>query len=136
MKVEHLMVGDWVKYTPTGRLIRIAGLIKHSVGFNTIYAYTGTYNQLQSISSAYIEPISLTEELLLKNGFRKKKFKGHDVLMIFNLGISIEKVKDGWLINTAKANEDFTTEFLGIINYIHEIQHVLFVSGIEKEVIL
>lgn len=137
MEGNKLIVGDWVKYIPTGRFIRIAGLIKHHLHGYTIYAYTGTYNQLQSFSSAYIEPIEITEEFLLKNGFRRKEFQDRNVFMIFNLCISVVKVEAGWFINVAKGNEPLhSTEFAGLINYVHELQHVLFVSGIEKEVVV
>lgn len=138
MKVEELMVGDWVKYTLTDTPIVIKGLVKYSLSdiYAYVYANTGTYNQLQCFSSAYIEPIEITEEFLLKNGFRRKEFQDRNVFMIFNLCISVVKVEAGWFINVAKANEDLHnfTEVSVLINYVHELQHILRLIGIEKEV--
>lgn len=131
MEGNKLMVGDWVKYTITGIPARIAGIIKTSKECN-IYAYVGTGNRLQGINERDFEPIPITEDFLLKNGFRRKEFKDHNVLMIFNLGMSIAKVKTGWFINVSKGNEEVSK----LINYVHELQHILRITGIEKEVIV
>lgn len=138
MKATDLMIGDWVKYTLTGIPARVTGIIKTPKECN-IYAYVGTGNRLQGINERDFEPIPLTEDFLLKNGFRKEEFKDHNVFIIFHLGISVEKVGTGWFINTSKVNgslRNYFTEFSGLINYVHELRHVLFVGGIEKEVIV
>lgn len=137
MKATDLMVGDWVKYTLTGIPARVAGIIKTSKECN-IYAYVGTGNSLQGINERDFEPIPLTEDFLLKNGFHKDECKECNYLKFFHLDVSVEKVTTGWYIHTSKVKEslhDFN-EFSGLIHYVHELQNVLTISDIEKEVII
>lgn len=129
MEGNKLMVGDYVKYIPTGRFIRIAGLIKHYLHGYTIYAYTGTYNQLQSFSSDYVEPIPITEEFLLKNGFCSK----HNDLYYLGSGwyLDVEGSAIGEF-NDAYESPKFIEQFT--VKYVHELQHLLRMMGEEKEV--
>ena len=126
MKVEELMVGNWVTVKHTHRqpsTEKVYGIGQTNV---LIKMSSGIY----SFDYERIQPIPITEDFLLKNGFRKKEFKGHNVFMIFKLNMSIEKVETGWFINIAKGNEEVSV----LINYVHELQHVLTIINIEKEV--
>ena len=128
MKVEHLMVGNWVKYTLTGIPARVAGIIKTSKECN-IYAYVGTCNRLQGINERDFEPIPITEEFLKKNGFCSK----HNDLYYLDSGwyLDIEGSAIGEF-NDAYESPTFIKKFT--VKYVHELQHILRLTGIEKEV--
>lgn len=132
MKPNELMFDDYITVAHTHR----------QPSTEKVYGIGQTHVLIKMSSGIYsfeyerIQPIPITEDFLLKNGFRKKEFKDHNVLMIFNLGMSIVKVETGWFINVSKANEHLHnfTEVSVIINYVHELQHILKLIGIEKEV--
>lgn len=122
------MVGDWVKYTLTGIPARVAGIIKTSKECN-IYAYVGTGNRLQGINERDFEPIPITEDFLLKNGFCSK----HNELFYIDQGwyLDIEGSAIGEF-NDAYESPKFIKQFT--VKYVHELQHILRIIGIEKEV--
>lgn len=130
MKATDLMVGDWVKYTLTGIPARVAGIIKTSKESN-IYAYVGTGNRLQGINERDFEPIPITEDFLLKNGFCSK----HNDLYYLGSGwyLDVEGSAIGEF-NDAYESPQFIEQFT--VKYVHELQHILRLTGIEKEVIL
>ena len=123
MDVNDLMLGDWVM-NACGTPRKVYELVQDQVtyeleggGLNTTHC-----NQLY--------PIPLTEEILVKNGwdFRDRQYAiecKEDEQGI----VELSRDKDGyyWSINW--------DEYLIIrIHYVHELQHILRLCGIEKEI--
>lgn len=119
MKANELMIGDWVKIiddapTMSGECHRVDWIRTGEFGLDN----------RKIVTYPYIEPIPLTEEILVKNGFIRKTKKEweyikDDILIVFGMY--------GWLSVT---NLNF--KLYGDIKYVHELQHALRVCGIEE----
>ena len=111
MDCKDLMVGDWVKVRVTNKCRKIAGT--NDLLFHNDY-----------------DPIPLTEEILVKNGFDFTK-RNYGVCCKEDkyLDVELSKDKNGfyWSINTDEY------EILRI-DYVHTLQHLLWLCGIEKEI--
>lgn len=112
MKANELMVGDWVRMPlglPEIRQVKYPSEID---------------------DADFYEPISLTAEILEKNGF---------TIHLSHCGIKwlwIEKQKFELAIDEENRNK--ITTALGLIDieikYVHELQHALRLCGIDKEI--
>lgn len=140
MKVEHLMVGDWVKNEGVVTQLKNQDFIGDRKSFT---------------------PIDLTEEILLKIGFKKTKLlkndnKNYDYrnnrnfdyyclgksqYRLYDVYISITK-EDVFSIHAevfyyADPNKTgLSRVFTGDILWVHELQHIFRMLNIEKEVII
>ena len=121
MKVEELMVGDFV--IDDGVRTRI-----DEMDF--------------VLNSDKLSPVPLSEEIFLKSGFVKT---GTDeVCYRYSKGtndyycrVEISRQRGEWFVNARKFsinNIPYDREFKGLILFLHELQHILRVTGIEKEV--
>ena len=121
MKVEELMVGDLVKDKGVATRIDNLDFIEDS-------------NNLS--------PIDLTEENLLKSGFVKTgtdevRYRYSKATCDFFCRVEISPEKDKWVVHAEKCGigiNYYKREFHGRILFLHELQHILKVIGIEKEV--
>lgn len=147
MKVEELMIGDWVHlistihnvsfpdngviqdegYTTTRTPIKIT-----TVSENCVSYYSNKLELYITLSSEDIEPIPLTPEILKKNGFegikegRFPSLRNHYNDIIFQL----ERIKE-------EGNCKILYIFKNIpIFYIHELQHALKLCKINKKIII
>lgn len=116
MKIENLMIGDWVMYNP-------------NTFIEDEYVPTKKCFPLQIQSGEDIdlaceccyEPIPLTTEILLANGFERNERFDHDECIYFSFptkrnGFGIEKRYDMYYI---------TYHELMPIRYVHEFQQAL-----------
>ena len=118
MKVTDLMLGDWIE----------DGYKKSQVTSITCDGIVETTAAISNIE--VVDPIPLTEDILVKNGwdFRDRQYAiecKEDKLGI----VELSRDKDGyyWSINW--------DEYQIIrIHYVHELQHILRMCGIEKEI--
>lgn len=116
MKATELMIGDWVLYNTTPK--RIGGIDGKIIRFFRWDVWE---------NPSAIEPIPLTAEILEKN---------------LSTTSQIQYCWDDFLSNSF--GEDFyemryhgdVTELVISIRYVHELQHVLKLCKIEKEVVL
>lgn len=121
MKANELMIGDWVMCGNTP--YQIAEI---SIGGTVCVDYE---NELFT-SLDDIEPISLTAEILEKNGFESTPAPSERVWR--------RNSQEVWLDNEGKnywanlKNGEFYFE--GYIEYVHELQHALRLCGIENEI--
>lgn len=122
MKVNELMVGDWVicnhyQDKPFTKQFGVADFVK------------GEYE--------FCEPIPLTEDILVKNGFEVHPFgcewrqeKGIDfqnyIVVYFRRNGEPRKVE---LCFVNKVNTEVRD-----IKYVHQLQHLLRLCGIKKEI--
>lgn len=120
MKVTDLMVGDWiqVKRGFNGHLTneKIKGIIDDDTE-----SYPITLATEETVSLNDVVPIELTEEILVKNGF-VKTWNGDWQLKEYS---TIIISKDYYVKIFERSIR---------IDYVHELQHLLRMCGIEKEI--
>ena len=114
MKVNELMIGDWVRRQGKEEPMKVLSINEHGccLGFKNNDGYCGEAEDL-------IEPIPLTDEILKKNLFHKKGLHG-SVELVVNVGIGADPKRmylgryvDGW------------TDGIALIKYVHQLQHAL-----------
>lgn len=114
MKPNELLVGDWV--LDGTRIAQITSITCDGV-------IETTANKFSNIE--VIEPFPLTAEILEGNGF---EFDGDDIykwgdyqlVIVYKGGFLF-----GWVFGYRKQ-----------LNYVHELQHVLRLCGIDKNIVL
>lgn len=142
MKASDLMIGDWVFSFHAGRNIQIRELLEDSVVCSKNLRISADENiVIESYDN--ISPIQLTEEILEKNGFKKKvwwKYRESDVTTYaIGEGFHIElSENEFWLVDNCSDYGDYGYESNWIVEvkYVHELQHILRLCKIEKEIIL
>jgi hypothetical protein len=135
MKINELMIGDWVynKHHKKNIQIQPYDFFVHGHGNNGTFAVSSTI-----VSGRDLVPIPLTEEILVKNGFKKQEDVNE---------WSYYKSKDGkgqymilWSMDYNYLEiGSYTEEFgefnrLGVMRYVHQLQHALRLCGIDKEI--
>ena len=120
MKTKDLMIGDYVQVSPSMMHIKIAAIHQGSVG------YYGS-NILNWVREALLKPIELTPEILIKNGLKPQNTGFFDEDIRGEFEISIENNNIYWTIN-------FWEYSILKLNYVHELQHILKLYEIEKEI--
>ena len=129
MTNEELSIGDWV-YRPD--CYDQVEEIRHNgvIGYDSLRGL---------ITFSELEPIPITPEILKENGFieitgRVKRlvwaWKKHGTLIEVN-----EATPKWYQIVINKETSDFGDERI-FVKYVHELQHVLRLCQIEKEIIL
>jgi len=126
MEAKDLMIGNWCAYGVNCKG-RVTALTEHLI---TLSVDGNEINGLYMLMPDMVRPIPLTEEILVKNGwdFRDRQYAiecEEDVQGI----VELSRDKDGyyWSINW--------DEYQIIrIHYVHELQHILRLCGIDKEI--
>lgn len=110
MKANELMIGNWVKCGK--RYMKVTQLA-------------------EDMDCDDIEPITLTPEILEKNGFEKKTFYG-----IYDdyFDLDIREYSDGLYIVTYHSCEFNIPDQTIHLSWVHELQHFMRHCGIEKEI--
>jgi len=127
MKVEDLMVGDWM-YITEHPIKKEAKQVKPEHFLRSLVTF---------------EPIPLTAEILEKNGFidssfeANKKYKYIIHTNEYQLGYypkmnSFNVYKKG--IDPFYGKDKFCCGFQNIVKYVHELQHALKACKIDKEI--
>lgn len=151
MKVENLMIGDWVcledenlpleeRYFKIEYLSISAGVSWANQGTNAPIGL-GNGESLIPVFRDEIYPIPLTPEILKKNGFNEEQkrvcfvvsHKEYQLTYSFNSNwFSIYK-------NANVSGSDypiFICAFQERIKYVHHLQHALKLCGIDKEIVV
>lgn len=128
MKVEDLMIGDWVKHSITGQI----GKVYRICGNEYIAFIDG------DTSSELVEPILLTLEILEKNEILYEKQSFYYVIEdVEDLECTyyIQQVLQGdWAIGVDIGAYDCSV--FARVKYVHELQHALKLCGINKEIVV
>lgn len=111
MKANELMIGDWVVATEVGKPVQITAIADANVAISS-------FPHFAFING--IEPIILTSEILEKN------FPDTEILVWYGN-------KDKWHIE-CPAFEDLQVKIE--IKYVHQLQHVLNLLEIERQIVL
>lgn len=153
MKAEELMIGDWVIRKSDKRPMTVVEL-RYAETIAAITPDDVYYGDMQDYHESEVEPISLTREILEKNGF--KKGEDDQLGTIFHLQIPTGFERDSYTIKISiykKPICDVSTLFKcwgwippsnGGVNdihlcnllYVHQIQHALRLCGIEKDLVI
>lgn len=130
MKANELMLGDWVAFRKDfpDRVNAIA------IGGHSVSLEHDSWQQMSSI-----QPLPITPEILEKNGFdflyssvpggtpQEQRMRKVDTYRW--LGIAVNYYHE--------TNDFQIVDFRGVrFNYVHQLQHVLRLCGIEKEIVL
>lgn len=128
MDAKDLMIGDWVM-TEVG-IMRVAQIFKNHIDCNV-----PTGSKIWKITT--IEPIPLTPEILEKNGFKRVRDKlGRVFYSIADdyFDLTIDEITDSiWCIEYDDLEAHFPT-CRNLVAHVHELQHVLRLCGVEKEI--
>jgi hypothetical protein len=124
MDCKDLMIGDWVNYKSpsSGKLrpIKIANI--YGCEFN---CEVENWNIISGMSISDTEPIPLTEEILVKNGFQLES-KIEDDCLTYKCGnFHLFYYPDGTGLYSYNSQI--------VIGSVHQLQHLLRLCGIEKE---
>lgn len=152
MKVEDLMVGDWVHLISTIHNVSFPdnGVIQDegyttirtpikitTVSENCVSYYSNKLEVYITVSSEEIEPIPLTPEILKKNDILYEKQSFYYVIKDDkNLECTyyIQRVQEDWAIGVDIGAYDCSV--FARIEYVHELQHALKLCGINKEMVV
>lgn len=133
MKASELMVGDLVLHD--GKVIRVDAVHKRKIGYHK------TKDKLTWLFSGQFEPIPLTPEILEKNGFEKKGviklyylYAGIDHRVTIHDDKEFINSDNEWYVHVG--NEDYCTIAMSELTYLHELQHILRLCKISKEIVV
>lgn len=145
MKAEDLNIGDVIKVAWQGK----QPTIEKVYALESVGVFIKVHNEAKMITYDKVLPVSIAAEILLKSNFKKATtydegefyHSKEDSEYYYNIRMCYRPTKNQWNIHTERFNvgensKYFLREFDGCIKYVHELQHVLKVVGIEKEVIV
>lgn len=139
MKTEDLMIGDWVLTLESTHKEKVFAQVDAiEEGKHSILVTRECSNWFVDVD--WIEPISLTSEILEKNGFRKSVSPPGIHAKCYEINNKDEK----YCLTIANYNEykrlllDIDSEDSECFNikcdYVHQLQHALRLCGIKKEI--
>ena len=127
MDIENFMVNDWASLYKNDELIGIEKLTKQTF-----------FNALNSNATINLEPISLTEELFMLNGWKKNgpylnyKIDEFSTLTYYFYEYRLSctwKGRDEWENNAIVTDK---TLIIRGLKYVHELQQALRLHGLNK----
>lgn len=144
MKAKELMTGDWLRVSdvPTnleskiGKCGKVAKLEQYPNYSGIAIKFDNELDTYFCEKEEELAPIPLTPEILEKNGFEhyvsgedSDNFDGTQG----DLAYTFNKTTDGYM-SCIDVTHSFT--ITGKIKYVHELQHLFRLCGIEKEIVL
>ena len=131
MKVNELMIDDWVYYGGKEQMpCRVRSIIGNSIKFDN-----GTPQDWMSEVKNFT-PIPLTAEILEKIGF--VEFMPHNwQIVINNIMIELRETEHNmaiWLDWGERYRDVYASYILPSPNCVHDLQHALRLCNIEKEI--
>jgi hypothetical protein len=127
------MVGDLVLHD--GKVIRVDAVHKRKIGYHK------TKDKLTWLFSGQFEPILLTPEILEKNGFeRDKNISLYNAYTGINSRVTLRddfmsmNSRNMWDVHVD--SEDFCTIANCELTYVHELQNLLRICKIYKEIVV
>ena len=141
MKVNELMIGDWVKLNKD-YYCKFLQLTAIDETYNSINYFDGDVEGELTLQLTDIEPIPLTPEILEKNGFQytnQHTLKGADTYVLrleqrgFDLRITI-KLNDYFALDSYDDRMYRLAEIQTGKWYVHDLQNALRLCGIDKSI--
>ena len=140
MKPNELMVADCITVAHTHR----QPTIEQVYGIGQTDVLVKFESGIQLFEYSRVSPVPLSEEIFKKNGFvqpfkedSSKYCEAEEKVDCFYRIKIQDYAQEGFYIETYitdKKNVNSEKEFSGFIKYVHELQHILRLIGIEKEV--
>lgn len=138
MHLNDLMIGDWVKHTylhwktgePIIRIFRISR-IENELGKYYVWANEPDCSG-RMCHPEKLEPLLLTPEILTHNGW---KWDGMYATLIHNDDMKMSWYKHEGIVRDYYHDNLIFLSRPGIV-YIHQLQHILNMCGIDKEILL
>ena len=144
MKASDLRIDDWVEVKNSTHLkfVQVNGILN-----NSVFTKSAEYES-EEIDISDLKPIQLTPEILEKNGFKKYRIcygvygwnlmdSDYPVLpFVLVDDFSFGKPGEYMFGVEYEAGEVTGIRELGVIRYIHELQHLLKLFRIEKDILL
>ena len=112
MNTRELRIGNWVKWIGKPCKVDLALL-------------TTEFDDCKTEESSYVEPIELTEQMLLDNGFEfREDFLGMRCFIKYKDGdyIRVQRYTDSWGIKLY--SEQSNAYFSASTIYLHEVQNL------------
>lgn len=129
--VKELQIGDWVLYTEFGK--NKPTQVEDIESSGRVWLK----GENEYTTNTYIDPIPLTEEIIEKNDINEV---GQNLrwIIVESEQTEFKKREETIYIHTYRYNNDTYVEtgVLLPIRYVHELQHVLRVCKIDKEIVL
>lgn len=124
VKINDLSVGDWVEWIGERCKVDLPLL-------NTVFPHAKIY---PAYTSATLQPIPITPDILEKNGFRKNGKYNEWNIGEWNenpfIGVSLDR-------QSARVRHFDNDIFIeDKVLFVHQLQHALRLAGIEKEIVL
>ena len=151
MKAEDLMIGDWVTITEPDDFHGYTGKVVIT-NAETNYIMVRIPNMhLHDVFVEDLQPIPLTEEILRNNGFKNDVLAEKSIIAegASNFSVILISEDNRIMINNIDEylnsfnnwhihidTEDMRTMGTAEITYVHELQHLLKLCKIEKDIIL
>lgn len=138
MRADDLMIGDLVYYSyPNQFVTKVIDVCSHGEEHfirckrdekDNLYKQ----DQLEDFHVGILNPIVLTEEILKKNGFLEDSNGIFYLKEYLKFGFKKDVDYGYWFINRA----DNYKEYICTCDFVHELQHILKLCKIEKEIVL
>ena len=134
MKVCELMVGDLVLHD--GKVIRVDAVHKRKIGYHK------TKDKLTWLFCGQFDPIQITPEILEKNGFKLNDAVEDDYCIYNGIDNRVYLCNDKEYMNSANQwdvhidSEDYCTIANCELTYVHELQQILRLCKIDKEIVV
>ena len=137
MKATGLMIGDWVNYSILNLNAKVFSILgNHTIGIQ----FVDKNNKIEAIHGLLEEtiiPIPLTEEILVNNGFVGVPLTDSYELNTDYYEIEVWNYSDGlWVVNVHWIEFSSTPESKATVSYVHELQHLFRLCGVEKELVI
>ena len=136
MNCKDLTIGDFVKHDGTIKIVDAVYLYSVSVHDQS---EEWSISEAKTYSIDDIEPIELTEDILVKNGFhRSPRWHYCEITTDDGFKIYVQLGCGGTIdyVSITKHNSDLMERGIDVtvsIHYFHELQHLLRLCGVEKE---
>ena len=140
MKATGLMIGDWVNYS----ILNLNAKVFSTLGNHTIgIQFVDNNNKVEAIHGLLeetINPIPLTEEILVKNGFEKRihtSLSNNEDYRYYQWNPTPEYPDEGVWLWPNGDSYTYNSRISDIkINSVHQLQHLLRLCGVEKELVI
>ena len=130
MNIQELSVGDWVRVISDNVSVKVIGLREVYCGCIEVVAVSDTtqYMLMEEHRERYrkFDPITLTPEILEKNGWSKE----YDD--VWECGVwRIKQINKCLFV---LYNENYDYDFCVYIDTVHKLQHALRLAGVGKKI--